>query len=397
MFVSRLKATMFLLIVGSVLVACSPASGNDYPLSYQPNDALPEWNITPFSQYVNNTQRWLNTSRAFLTDDKDSEVKLNSPFEWHPSPEQDNGNGVLLVHGLGDSPYSFHDIAKRLVKQGYTVRALLLPGHGTRPADLMLPNPGDWQTMVNFHVEQFAKQVNQLWLGGYSTGANLVTKAAFQHPDVAGLLLFSPAFHSSSSLIQYSGLAQYIMPWADKDPENNPLRYNSLPTHGAYLYYRTSVNVVRQLERHDYDKPTLMVLAEHDSILDTEQIADMFKQHFTHPKSVLLWQGEHLPKDYRAFLLPMPISEQKISTGSHMGIMFSPQNPYYGVQGSIKVCNNGQTEAQTSACQQGQPVWYSAWGYKEGNKNHARLTYNPYFDTMMSKLRGVMAQSHSPR
>lgn len=41
--------------------------------------------------------------------------------------------GVLLVHGLSDSPYSLRAVAERLHAEGYTVVGLRVPGHGTCP------------------------------------------------------------------------------------------------------------------------------------------------------------------------------------------------------------------------------------------------------------------------
>jgi hypothetical protein len=87
----------------------------------------------------------------------------------------------------------------------------------------------------------------------------------------------------------------------------------------------------------------------------------------------------------------MKLPEQRISNGSHMGLLFSPQNPYYGINGSEKICSNGQAEGLEEACQAGEETWYSAWGYQEPNKNHARLTFNPYFEDNMHKLSEMMA------
>ena len=86
----------------------------------------------------------------------------------------------------------------------------------------------------------------------------------------------------------------------------------------------------------------------------------------------------------------MKIPEQRISNGSHMGLLFSPSNPYYGINGSEKICSNGQEEGFEAQCNATSEVWYSAWGYREEGKNHARLTYNPYFSDSMEKLDAVL-------
>ena len=45
--------------------------------------------------------------------------------------------GVLLLHGLTDSPYSLRALGEALHAKGYQVLGLRLPGHGTAPSGLL--------------------------------------------------------------------------------------------------------------------------------------------------------------------------------------------------------------------------------------------------------------------
>ena len=349
---------------------------------------MPEYQQDSFDAYVNDTQDWLLKNRVFMTKDKQLEIQLNSPTEYQPA--KPNGKAVLLVHGLGDSPYSFKDIATHLAEQGYLVRTVLLPGHGSRVGDLMQPNLEDWQGVVAHHTQLLEQEYDSVWLGGYSTGANLVTSQAMNDPKISGLLLFSPAFQPSSSAVQYAGLASYFVTWADQDPEDNVLRYNSLPMNGASVYYETSEVVREDLQDKHFDKPVFIMMSEGDSVIDTRFVQQAFTESMPNPNNVLIWQGETTLDDPRAVQYSMKIPEQRISNGSHMGLLFSPSNPYYGINGSEKICSNGQEEGLEAQCNATSEVWYSAWGYREEGKNHARLTYNPYFSDSMEKLDAVL-------
>lgn len=57
-------------------------------------------------------------------------VKWNHSFEL---PRQSAIGGVLLLHGMSDSPYSMRALGTALNQHGYHVIALRLPGHGTAP------------------------------------------------------------------------------------------------------------------------------------------------------------------------------------------------------------------------------------------------------------------------
>lgn len=381
-FVSRIL--FFSAIV--LLTACSK-SNNDP--NYQASKSLPAYSQDNFQQYIAETKQWLLAHRVFKTEDIEKELQANLPFEL--IPENANGDAVLLVHGLGDSPYSFIDVAQHLASKGYLVRTVLLPGHGSKVGDLMLPTLEDWQNVVRHHVALLKQQSNKLWLGGYSTGANLVTSEALNDQDIEGLLLFSPAFKPSSPLVKWANVASYIMTWADKDPETNYTRYNSLPMNGAAVYYRTTEIVQKDLEDALYNKPTFMMLSEGDSVIDSKFPISVFEKQFINENNQLIWQGEgdlSLPKTTR-FSMDRP--DLHIINGSHMGLLFAPNNRDYGKQGAIRICNNGQSKEQEKACEQGAETWFSSYGEIQQGKILARLTYNPYFQESMEKLDKVMS------
>jgi hypothetical protein len=54
------------------------------------------------------------------------------------------------------------------------------------------------------------------------------------------------------------------------------------------------------------------------------------------------------------------------------------------------MCRNNRHDDHYEKCLKGGPVWYSAWGYVEEGKIHARLTFNPWFDEMLGHFDDVM-------
>ena len=70
------------------------------------------------------------------------------PVKWNHSFEltrQSAIGGVLLLHGMSDSPYTMRALGETLNQQGYLVVVLRLPGHGTVPSGLRYVS---WQDMV---------------------------------------------------------------------------------------------------------------------------------------------------------------------------------------------------------------------------------------------------------
>lgn len=379
-----------LCIVAISLTVLNGCNNNTDNPNYQSSDKLPEFNQKNFDLYLQETRSWIDANRIFKSKEKDRELLANLPYEVKPN--NPNGQGVLLVHGLADSPFSFIDVANHLADKGYLVRAVLLPGHGSKVGDLMLPSLADWQNVVAHHSELLKQRVEKVWLGGYSTGANLVTSLAIKDDEVAGLLLFSPAFKPDSFLVSLAPIANYFTAWADQDPEDNYIRYNSLPMNAAVIYNQTSQVVRSELTNAHYKKPVFMMMSEADSVIDTAYAKTIFTEVMTNTSNQLIWEGEVKPEDIRSVNFSMDLPAQNISNGSHQGILFSPENPVYGRNGEVIICSNGQTEKDETKCNVGNDIWFSAYGYRESGKVHARMTWNPYFDESMLLLDKVMQQ-----
>lgn len=372
-----------------------------HPL-YTPSSATaPIADYDTFAQYLKQTEQYLAQNRYFVTEDPAAEINANLPFELKPetSDRKMPRKGILLIHGLGDSPWSFSDIGPALAAQGFLVRTILLPGHGSRPADMIEVSHSDWQALVDKQVALLKADadVDEIYLGGFSTGGNLAYLAADQDSAVQGLMLFSPGFKSDEPLARLTPLLAIFKEWlltAEPEYVTNYARYSAMPTNGFAQYAHTSSAVLAQLNQHPYEKPVVMVLTEHDSVLDTHEIRALFGQRFTHPDSRLIWFGTEAAQVHgRTRTISGYQPALRISTMSHMGLLFSPDNHYYGIHGSERLCNNGQSEAGEQACREGKEVWYSAWGYQEAGKIHARLTFNPAFDVMMEDIRQVFSKS----
>ncbi len=170
----------------------------------------------------------------------------NRSFEF--IPEQIKG-GVLLLHGLSDSPYSLRLIGKLLHAKGFYVLGLRLPGHGTIPAALTRVQREDWQAATRLgarHVREKIGYEQPFFMAGYSNGGGLAveyTLDALNNPDLPlpdQLLLFSPEIgiapaarianaHKLFSFMTYFEQSK----WLSIQPEYDPFKYNSFPKNAA--------------------------------------------------------------------------------------------------------------------------------------------------------------------
>lgn len=160
--------------------------------------------------------------------------------------EADNPRGgVLLLHGLSDSPYSLRALGERLHAEGYTVVWLRVPGHGTNPRALAEVTWQDWTSAVQIAVRGLRELVPAdlpLTLAGYSNGGALSLHYVLSSiedaklPAIKAILLFSPMI-GVSPLARITRLYHAVglfsqnekSKWSSIFAEIDPYKYSSWP------------------------------------------------------------------------------------------------------------------------------------------------------------------------
>ncbi len=193
---------------------------------------------------------------------------------WNRSFELSSKNamgGVLLLHGMSDSPYSLRALGEALQQRGYYVVGLRMPGHGTIPSGMLYLQWQDMAAVVRLGMLHLAQRVpgQPLHIVGYSTGAPLALDYALQSqqeatlPTVAKLVLISPAIGVSPAAVlakwsrrlsRLPGLHQ--LAWLDIQPEFDPYKYNSFTTNAAEQVFELTQSVANRIAaRTDAERP----------------------------------------------------------------------------------------------------------------------------------------------
>ncbi len=163
-------------------------------------------------------------------------------------------NTVVMIHGLTDSPWYMRKLGEILYKQGYNVVSLLLPGHGTKPEDLITVTKAQWQQEVDRGLLIASGLGEKISLAGFSTGGALSLDALRRHPELKAdkLFLFSPALainESNQQMVSLGCKAQWLAATfkgdynePDNTVEDNPYRYNKMAINGVCQLYSLTVD-----------------------------------------------------------------------------------------------------------------------------------------------------------
>lgn len=189
------------------------------------------------------------------------------PTNWNRSFELDVDApraGVLLLHGMSDSPYSLHNLGEQLQASGATVIGLRIPGHGTAPVGLTNVSWQDMAAAVRLAIQHMRDKLGDkpIYIIGYSNGSALAVNYALstlENPDlppVSGLILFSPAIGVSPAAafaVWQSRLGHLLglqkLEWNSLLPEYDPFKYGSFAVNAGDQVYRLTTEIQSHFDK----------------------------------------------------------------------------------------------------------------------------------------------------
>ncbi len=247
----------------------------------------------------------------------------NESFELVPVDSALKG-GILLVHGLTDSPYHMKAVAEIFQRQGFYVLSLRLPGHGTIPGALVNVKWEDWYAAVEFGVRMVQLKLGKedaFYVGGFSTGGALTLRYTLNSldahiPTPDKLFLFSPAIGitKKAELADWHKVISWIpffkkFKWETIEPEYDPCKYNSFPKNaGDQIYELTKENkaLVKQLNDKNFlgaMPPVYAFQSVADATVITKDLLKLLQQIGTNSGELVLFDINH-SKDVIDFYKP---------------------------------------------------------------------------------------------
>lgn len=316
-------------------------------------------------------------------------VEYNLPFQINANEEVPYRGRYLLIHGLNDSPGVWRDAALQLALRGYDTRAILLPGHGNTPNAQLNVTYKMWLDAARAQLEFWQSDDVPFYIGGFSLGGVIATTLALEYGSVDGLLLFAPAYHSTRhDQLRWASLVSIFKDYVFGGIiiEDNPIKYNSIPINAGAQYYKATRYLRRIWGNRKLSMPVLMVATFDDSVVSIKKVRDIFQHRFSSPdKRLVLYSNESETSRPNEIFRNSRYPQYRILNQSHQGMIISPNNPMFGVAGSVLVCNGNEWEVFSTCLfyRQG-PHWHGAAGTDSPDGVPvARSTFNPDFSFLM--------------
>jgi esterase/lipase len=398
------RSTSLYLLLLAAVVAMTIGGCLSTPERLQPSGLNSSFSFNPnlpFADYIKHYRSVIEKTRRDLDQhDRQRVIAANQPFELIPDrnsfPRSSTGRfkrGIVLIHGLSESPSHMKYLAEYFRDRGFLVRAVLLPGHGTVPGDMIEVRSEDWQAAAAYGINATRPLVDQLYLGGFSTGGTLSVLYASEHPEeISGLFLYSPCLKIKSGAVWLAGAASNFKTWLDKRPDRDFARYESFTLNSAAQIHRLTVeiNETRVEKNRRLTIPTFIAMSMEDQTVDSAFTLDFFNHQLANPANqLLLFTATENPAktDRQIISIDSRAIPEKILGFSHQSITTPADDSHYGSNGDYRNCLHYRNDsAKFKECSSGDHNWF-------GERNKAnlskgilqRLSWNPRFREMLAE------------
>jgi len=133
--------------------------------------------------------------------------------------------GCVLIHGFTGTPCTLQELGLFLAQQNIWVSIPLLPGHGTKPSDLIGISWKEWVKVCRIEVEKMQKSCDEVFLVGLSMGGTIALFLATEIACDGVITLSAPVTLSGFTIGLLPLLRFFVRYWKKK-----PFSFSSSPS-----------------------------------------------------------------------------------------------------------------------------------------------------------------------
>lgn len=226
-----------------------------------------------------------------------------SPFLLHP--QDANGLGILLIHGLLASPAEVYGYGQYMCEQGYTVLGIRIKGHGTSPHALQDQGRKAWYTSVIRGYQILKSYCSDIIAVGFSTGGVLAAKLAIE-PGIKLLamvviavplkfvdktFMLVPLLHGSNKLLASISSLTALKAFIENISEHPTVNYRSTPVTSLYELHQLIQEIEVVLK--EITLPCLVIYADHDPVVSIDSADEFIEKLGSKNKQLKIIHTQH--------------------------------------------------------------------------------------------------------
>jgi carboxylesterase len=201
-----------------------------------------------------------------------------------------NKTGILLIHGFTGSPSEMRYLGDYLKDRNFSVRGVLLKGHGTSPEDMKKTNHKDWIKSAEDGYLELSESCDEIFVVGFSMGGAIALHLARKY-DIKGVVSLATPIRILNRQYYIGAIVKYLSFAIGRQPkivkQKDPFIIN---------YDRTSIkciisliqliNMVK-LDLHKVEKPILIMQSYGDGTVHPSSANFIYKRVASTDKSII--------------------------------------------------------------------------------------------------------------
>jgi carboxylesterase len=198
-----------------------------------------------------------------------------------------NKTGLLLIHGFTGTPHELREMGSYLSSKGFTVKGILLKGHGKSLKEMREANHIDWIELAEQGYQELLRHCDEVFVIGFSMGGVLALHLANKY-NVKGVVSLSAPIKVLNGQYCIKALIKYLRPVVSK--------YFSFKRSDIIGCDRTPLKCIISLlkligivksELNMIDKPILIMQSYRDETVHPSSANIIYKRVASRDKSII--------------------------------------------------------------------------------------------------------------
>lgn len=223
---------------------------------------------------------------------------------------------LLFIHGFGDAPAVWKEMAPALAARGYTCRAMLMPGFAQELPAVRASTHAEWVEAARAELLELSKTHERVFIVGHSTGCAVAINLLAAAPEAAtGLVAMGPLMSVNNSrspilsseswfkvlnrVFVFTDLVASAFKPQIFDESKRPLLVDRFVPIEIFREMFALLGKNRKLHQ-DYKTPLYMILSEQDAVVDNDAARKFYAGCAATHKQIAesAKAGHVLPLDY---------------------------------------------------------------------------------------------------
>ena len=174
----------------------------------------------------------------------------------------------LLVHGFTGSPAHLLELGQAINRDGYSVKSILLPGHGTTPEEMEKTNHDDWYKCIEDAYLSAKNEYSKVNIISLSMGALATMVLLGKHHGANKFITMSAPICFRNPLVKFTPIIKYfkrfneIVPPPVQEGENGEKDIGYLKTPVKCVKYMLKLSKMARKSLPQITTP-IMVIQSH--------------------------------------------------------------------------------------------------------------------------------------